>query len=84
MIGNLVLALIFGGGLLVLTLFVFAGHPQLWLFIGFSLMAMVVVFTAGIVYDQDRRLARKRHKKREKRAKRLAKIKRRKQFEYQL
>ncbi len=64
-LGNIVLALIFGGGLLIFTLFVFAGQPQFWMFMGFSVMGMIVIFAAGAAHDQDRhRYNRTRRKRR--------------------
>ncbi len=52
-LGNIVLALIFGGGLLIFTLFVFAGHPQFWMFMGFSVMGMIVIFIAGTAHHNE-------------------------------
>ncbi len=52
-LGNIVLALFFGGGLLIFTLFVFNGHPQFLLFVWLSFCTMAVVFFAGMTHDND-------------------------------
>jgi len=51
-LGNLVLALIFGGIMIGVTLFIFKGSPQLSLFLGICSIGMVGIFFAGSAYDK--------------------------------
>lgn len=53
-LGNIVLALVFGLGMLGVTLKVFSGHQQLWLYVGFSFLLIGVVFVAGTAHDRRR------------------------------
>ena len=53
LVGNLVLAFIFGGGLLLLTLFAFdLNDPKIWMGISFSVIATIVLFIAGSAHDR--------------------------------
>ncbi len=71
--GNLVLGLIFGGALLAITLIVFNGHPQIWLYVGLSLFATAMIFLAATAHDRDK----KRQAQLEQKAKRVPKKSRR-------
>ncbi|RMH74257.1 MAG: hypothetical protein D6675_00050 [Gemmatimonadetes bacterium] len=52
-LGNLVLAFIFGGVMLVVTLLVFNGHPQMMLYAGICGAGMLGIFFAATAYDRD-------------------------------
>ncbi len=82
--GNLVLGLVFGGVLLAITLIVFNGHPQIWLYVGLSIFAMVVIFLASTAHDRDKKRQAQLEQKarRVPQKKRLRRRQRRPQVEY--
>lgn len=53
LLGNLLLALIFGGILFAITFKFFEGHPQMMLYLGLSAFGMIVFFFAGAAHDRD-------------------------------